>query len=303
MAQVQILLSTWNGERWLPALLDSLLAQTCTDWELLIRDDGSQDQTLKILLAWQRKHPDRVAGLEIDGMHLGSAASFSRLVEHSTAPLLMFCDQDDVWLPHKIAVKLEVMQRLSAQNDLGQPLLVHTDMALVNARNEPLAASFWQRRGFDVHQPKQDYLLTNTVTGCSVLFNRAAANKAFPLPAGIEQHDRWLALVCAWFGEIYPLKQSAINYRQHENNAIGAGSANYAHVTAASVPGRIAAWSQQASIFLRCFGAELSAADYRLIEALVELRFLKGWERRRHIMQHRLFKQGVLANLALLWFA
>ena len=303
MTQIQILLSTWNGGHWLPALLDSLLAQTFNDWELLIRDDGSQDQTLKILLEWQKKHPDKVVGLEMDGMHLGSAASFSRLVEQSTAPLLMFCDQDDVWLPHKIAVQLDAMQRLSAQSDTSQSLLVHTDLALVNARNELLAASFWQRRGFDVYQPKQDYLLTNTVTGCSVLFNRAAAEKAFPLPSGIEQHDRWLALVCAWFGAICPLPQSAINYRQHENNAIGAGLANYAHVTAASVPERIAAWSQQAEIFLRCFGAELSAADYRLIEALAELRFLRGWERRRHIMQHRLFKQGVLANLALLWFA
>ena len=132
MAQVQILLSTWNGERWLPALLDSLLEQTCTDWELLIRDDGSQDQTLKILLNWRQAHPGKVAVLEIEGIHLGSAASFSRLVEQSTAPLLMFCDQDDVWLPHKIAVQLEVMQRLSAQSDTSQPLLVHTDLSLIH---------------------------------------------------------------------------------------------------------------------------------------------------------------------------
>ena len=206
-------------------------------------------------------------------------------------------------MPGKMVLQLDAMQRLSAQGDEDRPLLVHTDLALVNAQDEPLADSFWQRRGFDVHQAKQDYLLTNTVTGCAVLFNRAAADKAFPLPPGIKQHDRWLALVCAWFGKIYPLPQPAVHYRQHGNNAIGAGSANYAHITAASIPGRMAAWSEQAEIFLRCFGNELSGADYRLIAALVELRYLKGWDRRRHIVQHRLFKQGVLANLALLWFA
>ncbi len=303
MAQVQILLSTWNGERWLPVLLESLLQQTYTDWTLLIRDDGSQDQTCKLLLQWQGLHPDKVEWLEMNGLHLGSAASFSRLVELSRAPLLMFCDQDDVWFPDKIKRQLAAMQRLSVQNDVATPLLVHTDLALINARDEPITDSFWQQRGFNVRQPKQDYLLTNTVTGCAALFNRAAATKAFPLPPGVAQHDRWLALVCAWFGAVESLTQASMQYRQHTQNAIGAGQAHYAHVTAVSIPGRLAAWSQQAEIFLSCFGNELSRVDYRLIEALAELRHLKGWQRRRHIVQHRLFKQGVLANLALLWFA
>ena len=303
MTQVQILLSTWNGERWLPALLDSLLQQTYTDWELLIRDDGSQDQTLKILLEWKQANPEKVAILEINGMHLGSAFSFSRLVEMSTAPLLMFCDQDDVWLPQKISVKMDAMQRLSAQNDINCSLLVHTDLTLINAQDELLADSFWQWRGFDTQQSKQGYLLTNTVTGCATLFNQVTAEKAFPLPAGVQHHDHWLALVCAWFGEIYPIEQPTVHYRQHDDNEVGAGLANYLHVTAASIPGRVEAWSKQAEIFLHCFGSELSAADCRLIEALAGLRYLNGWERRGQIVQHRLFKQGVLANLALLCFA
>ena len=206
-------------------------------------------------------------------------------------------------MPEKMAKTLAGMQRLSGQDDADRPLLVHTDLALMNAQEEPLADSFWQWRGFDVYQKKQDYLLTNTVTGCAVMFNRAAAEKAFPLPVGVRQHDRWLALVCAWFGEVKPLEQPLLRYRQHDTNAIGAGLMNYGHVTAASVAGRIEAWSRQAGLFLQRFGDELNAADYRLIAALAELQHLRGWERRRHIVQHRLFKQGVLANLALLWFA
>ncbi|MGB0845696.1 MAG: glycosyltransferase family 2 protein [Thiolinea sp.] len=302
-AQVQILLSTWNGENWLQELLDSLLQQTTDEWELLIRDDGSQDQTCKLLLEWQQQYPDKVARLEIDGQHMGFARSFSRLVEVSDAPYLMFCDQDDVWFPDKVATELRCIQQLSTQHDVDCPLLVHSDLALVNSNKTLMAASFWQLRGFDVHQQKQEYLLTNTVTGCAVLFNRAAAEKAFPMPAGVKYHDRWLALVCAWFGQVHPVDKPLLFYRQHANNHTGAGLGNYGHVSGDSIPQRVEAWSRQAGIFLQRFGAELSTPDYCLIEALAELRHLRGWERRKHIVQHRLFKQGVLANLALLWFA
>ena len=98
---VQILLSTWNGEHWLPELLESLRQQTFQQWQLLVRDDGSTDQTLRILLEWQAAFPDNVTGIIADGVNLGSTRSFSRLVEYSTAPFLFFCDQDDVWFPDK----------------------------------------------------------------------------------------------------------------------------------------------------------------------------------------------------------
>ena len=303
MALVQVLLSTWNGECWLPELLSSLEGQVFQDWELLIRDDGSQDQTVKILLEWQQEHPSKVARFEADDQHLGCPRSFSKLVGMSDAPYLMFCDQDDVWFPEKIATEFVGILQLREEYGDDIPLLVHTDLALVNTDKVLISASFWQMRGFDVHQKKQNYLLTNTVTGCSVMFNRAAADKAFPVPADVTYHDRWLALVCAWFGQIYPVDQPLLFYRQHAHNEVGAGLANYAHVTGVSIPKRVEAWSRQAEFFLQRFGEELQARDYCLVEALAELRHLRGWGRRKHIVQHRLFKQGVLANLALLWFA
>nr|CAA6814718.1 MAG: Alpha-L-Rha alpha-1,3-L-rhamnosyltransferase (EC [uncultured Thiotrichaceae bacterium] len=303
MAQVQVLLSTWNGERWLPALLESLERQTFTDWELLVRDDGSGDKTVKLLLEWQHKYPDRVVYCDLYGEHLGSTASFSHLVAVSYAPYLMFCDQDDVWFTGKIEVKYAAAKKLSALHGNQSPLLIHTDLALVN-ENKPLVPdSFWEQRDFDVHQRKQDYLFTNTVTGCATLFNRAAADKAFPVPEGVQYHDRWLGLVCAWFGRVYPVEQASLFYRQHDNNVVGAGLANYQHVSVRSIPERVAQWSSQAEMFLKRFGAELKTEDYCLIEALADLRHLKGWQRRKHIIRHRLFKRGVMANMALLWFA
>ncbi|CAA6811857.1 MAG: Alpha-L-Rha alpha-1,3-L-rhamnosyltransferase (EC [uncultured Thiotrichaceae bacterium] len=303
MAEVQVLLSTWNGEAWLAELLASLAQQTFVDWELLVRDDGSNDKTVKLLLEWQQLHPDKLVRLDVDGQHLGSTASFSHLVTMSNAPYLMFCDQDDVWFPEKIAVEYGAVKKLSDTHNEQLPLLVHTDLVLVDEHKVLLSNSFWKWRGLNVHQQKQDYLLTNTVTGCAALFNRAAANKAFPVPEGVQYHDRWLGLVCAWFGEVYPLHQAALFYRQHGQNAVGAGLANHQHVSTGSIPERVKNWSIQAEIFLKQFGDELKIKDYRLVEALADLRHLRGWERRKHIVRHQLFKRGVVANLALLWFA
>lgn len=297
-ARVQILLSTWNGERWLPELLASLEKQTFQDWQLLIRDDGSTDQTLRILLKWQAAHPDKLAGLLLDGSHLGSKLSFSRLVEASTAPCLMFCDQDDVWFPEKIELQYTALRRLEAQYGEATPLLVHSDLVVVDEERAIQAVSFWDYRDFAVGQRKQAYLLNNVVTGCATAFNRAAADLAFPLPLYAMEHDRWLALVCAWFGQIQALPHPLLLYRQHEANAIGAAPAN-----ANGLSTRVEAWSQQAEVFLHRFGERLDAQDSKLVSAVAGLRYLHGWKRRQQILHHRLFKPGVLNNVALLLFA
>ncbi|SDZ74290.1 MAG: glycosyltransferase family 2 protein [Candidatus Thiothrix putei] len=296
--RVQILLSTWNGERWLPELLASLERQTFQDWQLLIRDDGSTDQTLRILLKWQAAYPEKLAGLLLDGSHLGSKLSFSRLVEASTAPCLMFCDQDDVWFPEKVELQYTALRRLEAQYGEESPLLVHSDLVVVDQGRVLQTVSFWDYRGFEVNQRKQAYLLNNVVTGCATAFNRAAAQLAFPLPVYAMEHDRWLALVCAWFGQIQPLPHPLLLYRQHEDNEIGAEPA-----TVNGLSERVEAWSQQADVFLHRFGEQLDAEDYKLVEAVAGLRHLRGWKRRQHILHHRLFKQGVLNNVALLLFA
>ncbi|MDD5393355.1 MAG: glycosyltransferase family 2 protein [Thiothrix sp.] len=295
---VQILLSTWNGERWLPELLESLRWQTFQNWQLLVRDDGSNDQTLRILLEWQDANPEKVAGILSDGVHLGSTQSFSRLVEFSTAPYLLFCDQDDVWFPEKVELQYTRLRSLQGEYGAETPLLVHSDLAVVDRHRELLSASFWEYRGFDVEQERWAYLLDNVVTGCATAFNRTAADMAFPLPAQAMQHDRWLALVCAWFGHIRAIPHPLLLYRQHEGNAIGAQAG-----TLRALDARVQAWGGQAEAFLQRFGERMAVADYRRVEALADLPRLHGWERRQHIVRHRLFKHGVWANLALLLFA
>lgn len=295
---VQVLLSTWNGERWLADLLTSLEKQTFKNWQLLVRDDGSQDQTLKILLEWQFKHSNRVTDI-ISASNIGSKASFDQLVKKSKSPYLMFCDQDDIWFPEKIEYQVEALYDLEQKYGKSAPILVHTDLALVDEHKNLLSPSFWDYRAFDLKQRKQAYLLNNIITGCATIFNRSAADIAFPLPFEAIHHDRWLALVCAWFGHIGAIPQPMILYRQHAQNVVGAKRS----VEVLDIHKRIDLWSKQAAAFLRCFSARLAKEDYELVEALAALQHIKGWERRRHIVQHRLFKQGVMENVALLLFS
>jgi hypothetical protein len=178
-------------------------------------------------------------------------------------------------------------------------LLVHSDLAVVDVHRHLKASSFWEYRRFDVQQRKQAYLLNNVVTGCATLFNRAAATLAFPAPLEAMQHDRWLALVCAWFGELHAMPHPLLFYRQHEANQLGAAATSCIQGTNE----RINAWSAQAGAFLHRYADRLSIEEYKLVEALADLRYMSRWERRQHILRHRLFKQGILANLALLLFA
>ena len=114
---IDILLATCNGALYLPEQLDSLLAQTCRGWRLLVRDDGSSDGTREILENYRSRHPDVIMIIPGEGQNLGACGNFSCLLEQSDAPYIMFCDQDDVWLPDKIEITLTAMRELERQGE------------------------------------------------------------------------------------------------------------------------------------------------------------------------------------------
>jgi glycosyltransferase involved in cell wall biosynthesis len=298
--QVQILLSTYNGERWLSELLASLLWQTHKHWQLIIRDDGSTDNTWALLQAWQAQYPQRVKCVISEREHVGTTESFNRLVAASDADYLLFCDQDDVWFPEKVELQLNALLALETEQGKANATLVHADLMVVDATKQLLAASFWKARGFNTQQSKQHYLINNVVTGCATIFNRAAANLAFPVPTHALQHDRWLALVCVWFGTVQALPYQLLFYRQHSTNQIGARRPFNFNIAA-----RVKAWSTQAQAFTQRYATRLDPqqADVQVLHALSRLTELKAWQRRQSIVRHRLYKPSFLENVALLLLA
>lgn len=107
--QVAILMSTYNGEKYLDAQIKSIINQTNPHWHLYIRDDGSRDRTPQIIQKYVRQD-NRISWLNPDHVvNRGVTRSFMELLQQTTADFYMFCDQDDVWLPNKIQVTLNKM--------------------------------------------------------------------------------------------------------------------------------------------------------------------------------------------------
>lgn len=223
MATIDILMSTYNGERFLQEQLDSLLAQDFADWRLIVRDDGSSDATPAMLQSFVDAHPDKAVFLKPDGRNLGPSQGFAYLLERAEAPYIMFCDQDDVWLPEKISTTFTHMQTLVQQYTDDIPLLVHTDLQVVDEQLCPMAASFCVANGLAPQNSSQLHaeLMMNVVTGCTVMLNQAARRMVLPIPVEAVMHDWWCALVVASFGKASFLDMPLMLYRQHGANTYG----------------------------------------------------------------------------------
>lgn len=220
---VMILLSTFNGERYLSAQLDSLLVQTHGNWRLLVRDDGSRDGSVALVQSYAARDP-RIELWADEHGNLGVAQSFSRLLQacrQRSVQRVMLCDQDDIWHADKIAVCLQAMAQAEREHP-SMPVLVHTDLVVVDADDRTLHSSMWSYSGMDARLNQlQQLLVQNTVTGCTAMLNSALLQRLGPLPPEALLHDWWIALVAAATGHVRVLPQATIRYRQHGRNVAG----------------------------------------------------------------------------------
>jgi glycosyltransferase involved in cell wall biosynthesis len=220
---IQILLATYDGANYLEDQLESLLAQTYTQWSLLVHDDGSSDHTFDILLSYQRRYPDVIEILN-DGLVFGNACdNFIHLLTASEAEYVMFCDQDDVWLPQKIEKTFNRMQALECLHS-GLPVVVHTDLAVVDESLGSIAPSMFEYQGLSKSiNGLTQILVKNSVTGCTMMVNRRAIEVSFPILPFAVMHDWWIAAnVIKHQGVVDFVDESLIQYRQHNSNSVGA---------------------------------------------------------------------------------
>jgi len=306
---VDILLSTFNGEKFLSELLDSLIAQDYLHWRLIWRDDGSNDDTFKLMQAWQAVHPEKVLSLENSGQHLGLVASHNALVVASEADYLLFCDQDDVWFPRKISKLLFRIQQIEKDSGKQIPLLAHSDLMVTDEHLNVLHKSLWRYQNLNVHQASHVYLMKNVVSACACVFNKAAAQIAFPVPEEASVHDHWLALVVATQGKISVCNEALMYYRQHQSNTVGA----FSKIN----PFRFSRWrqhirrirhttlgkSQQGEALLRRFSTELYEKDKQRIQALKLLPYSSLFQRIRLIFKYQLGIGGLLNSIVLIAFS
>jgi glycosyltransferase involved in cell wall biosynthesis len=257
---VEVLLSTYNGEKYLTQLLDSVRAQEHSHVRLSVRDDGSSDGTVRLLEQLLRGKPsDRLSV----GANIGAAQSFMTLLRTVSADTdyAAFCDQDDVWLPEKLSSAVDAIQGVKG------PALYCCAVRLVS---ESLIEIKVHRRC--VRGPSfENALVENIATGCTILLNRAAIDLlASRAPKTLLMHDAWCYLVVAGCGRVVYDPHPHVLYRLHASNAIGVGRTLWAEWSGRAArqlrEGRERVLTRQAEEFRQLYGPQLPAATLRCLE-------------------------------------
>ncbi len=211
MEKVQILLSTYNGEKYLRQQLESLLNQTYTEIEVLIRDDGSTDDTVHILEEYAQ-HYHNITFYQ--GKNIGVIQSFMELLRKSSdeAAYYAFCDQDDEWMPEKIERAVKTIK------DETKPALYCSETYLTDENLNVL------HKDEKMARPSLgNALVQNICTGCTAVMNHDLRNIVKDTyPEHIVMHDWWFYLMASVYGHVYYDEEAYIKYRQHGNNEFGA---------------------------------------------------------------------------------
>jgi glycosyltransferase involved in cell wall biosynthesis len=304
--QVDVLLATFQGANYLEEQLESILTQSHPQLHLWVRDDGSTDQTLSILQKWAQTYPQKITLLSSDG-HLGIKGNFSELMKQSQAPYVMFADQDDRWLPNKVEISLDHLKAMERQYGSHLPLLVHTDLKVVDQNLEEIAPSFWHYAGLHPDQTSLNRLLSqNVLTGCTMLMNRALVELAYPIPSIAVMHDWWIALISSCFGHIHFVNQPTILYRQHESNDVGAKRYSLrsflyqSSKEACKKSNTLKQTYHQANYLLERFEHLLPFEKQDLLRAYGELEKLSYFKKKYQMIKYQFFKQGFLRNAKML---
>lgn len=220
---IAILMATYNGEKYLREQLDSLFAQTVQDFHLYVSDDASTDSTVDIVRVYQARFPDRITLSQRTTNSGGAWQNYFGLMIACRDDYVMLCDQDDVWLPDKIAVTLDCMRTMEQRYGADTPLLVHTDLTLTDEKLRVTFPSYRRAMCSLFERTRLEHaLIQNTFAGCSCMYNRALAELIYAAPAYCVMHDWWLMIVAAAFGHIGFSYQATALYRQHGTNRIGA---------------------------------------------------------------------------------
>ncbi|MDP6650767.1 MAG: glycosyltransferase family 2 protein [Gammaproteobacteria bacterium] len=232
--RIAILLATYNGSKYLAEQLDSILNQSYENFVIVVRDDGSSDDTVALLKNYAVRQADKFHLLDDDSTNRGASGSFSFLIEYVLQnkqalgladAYMMFCDQDDIWYEDKIEKQVAVMLDVE-RDDVGAeacPVLIHSDLQVVSEQKSVIASSLVRYQGLEIDRNRfPNLVISNLVTGCTALINETLALKAVPVSKQAIMHDWWLALVASAFGKLIFLDTPLVHYRQHSSNTIGA---------------------------------------------------------------------------------
>lgn len=233
---IEILLATFNGERFLPEQIESITSQSFTDYHILASDDNSSDCTFEILRSYESVLGEKIKVVQ-SNTH-SAKENFYNLLDMADDKYIALCDQDDFWESDRLKKSLEAIQRLEKKYGKETPILVHSDLEIVdgnlNSQNKKMSELTGISEAIKYAKKESKYLYTisteksfsrylveNNITGNTVIINKALLD-IYKRPKVSFMHDWWLGLIAFTFGKVGFLNECLVKYRQHESNELGA---------------------------------------------------------------------------------
>lgn len=302
--KIEILLATYNGERYIREQLDSILKQDYENWLIRACDDASTDHTYEILTEYKEKFPNHFLITKNEKRFGSAKLNFFSLIKQSSADYVMCCDQDDVWLPNKISLTMKEMKRQeagrgSAWQKSEIPILVHTDLKVVDADLQVVSESFFEHSNLRKEFGYKDVLIQNHVTGCTMMMNKALVTLInFENEyENILMHDWLAAIVGVGLGKVAFVDQPTMLYRQHAVNSVGAKKYGLAllifKLKNNSIRKSLVDTTKQAEEIAKTYQDELPRDLYQLTNRYAQIYGKGKFYRMGFYVKNRIWKKGL----------
>jgi len=209
---IAICLATFNGQCYIQELLDSLDAQNVDKLSLYIRDDGSTDQTLQIIMRYREQTRHNVTILADDLGNLGPSRNFRNILSFASEDIIFFCDQDDVWHPEKVS---RLVEATISGEDGSTGVLAFCNYTVVDESCNHLDF-------VDIDFSPHQVIYENQIPGCCIAINRPLLEGVLKVEGADVLHD-WLSILVnlSLSGRFIHVNKSMVSYRQHSSNVVG----------------------------------------------------------------------------------
>ncbi|MBR5401584.1 MAG: glycosyltransferase family 2 protein [Treponema sp.] len=209
---ISIAMATYNGEEFIKEQLDSILQQTYKDFELIICDDCSSDNTVEILKEYELK--DNRIKVIVNESNLGFKKNFEKLISLCNGDFIAFCDQDDIWTDDHLEILL---------NEIGDKDLICGNAELIDKTGNKMHLTTYECLSNFNFPPQKEFLFKNLLygnfaQGTAMMITRRIANQIVPIPDCVLYHDWWAASIATLNNGCSYTKKTVLLYRQHDSN-------------------------------------------------------------------------------------
>lgn len=305
MSNIDILMASYNSEKYIASQIDSILNQTYKDYHIYINDDISTDNTLNILQNYKKQY-NNIFSINQNSKRLGIKENFSDLINKSSADYIMFSDHDDVWFDNKIDITYNEMAALEKKYSSYTPLLVFTDKTVTDENLNIINTSHNEIEKLNTKNITFNRLLMgNVVSGCTMMINKPLKEICGYINKNAVMHDYWIALTAAVFGHISYINKPTMYYRQHNNNTFGAKSYSIKYALQKIKEGRKnmrqAVFKNiiQAESFLSQYENILSSNNTKILKEFISLKNKRNFYFIESIIKNNFYKSGFIRNVGL----